>query len=187
MTILLPLLFWLPSTALRVAVVLCIVRVLQQSWLTDPLHLLLATLPFLIELTALLATPLPPSVFDKNDVRGKQLRRSYLATHADERRNNIHANTVYLLLPGIVVLFVDLTAIISMRSGLPDRTESTLLWAFAISAVLWLPTLLILKRFGPDYGPPPEPVHHTHSEPPPKQRDVSRTEGMDADAPGDVW
>lgn len=187
MTILFPFLCWLLSTALRIAVVLCVLRMLQESWLTEPWHLFLVSLPFLSELMALLATPLPPFVRDRNDVRGHQLRRSYVATRTEERRNNMRANLFYLLLPGVITLLADIAALVALGGGLLRETEKTLLWAFGISVVAWLPVLLALKRFGPEYGPPSETTYHTRSELPPEPRDLSRREGMDADAPEDVW
>ncbi len=74
-----------------------------------------------------------------------------------------------------------------MGDNLTHKTENTLLWAFGISAVAWSSTLLALKCFGPEYGPPRETTCHSHEKPPQKLVDTSRTDGMDPDSPGDEW
>lgn len=186
-TVLAPLLCWFLSTALRIAVVLCVLRAIHGVWLTEPSQLVLASLPFLIELLALLSTPWPPFIVDENDSRGKSRRRAYLATRPAEQRNNTRANMYYMLRPGPITLIVDITALTALRVGFSTEIKITLLGAFGISAVAWLVTWRILRRIGPEYGPPPEAAHHTHKSPPPKPQDTSRTEGMQADAPEDGW
>lgn len=99
----------------------------------------------------------------------------------------MRANLFYLLLPGATTLIATVASLIALRDGFPRETEITLLWAFGISVVAWLPTLLILKRIGPEYGPPPETICHTRAQPPQKPKDTSRTQGMDPDAQEDAW
>jgi len=187
MPILLPLILWLPSTATRLVLVLLILRALSQTWVTEPRYLALISLPMLIELMALVANPLPPLVLDHNDLRRKQLRRSYLSTRASERANNLRANLFYLLIPGGATFLMQIVSIALLSSRFPNEIESALTTSAWVASGAWLVAFAILKRFGPDYGPGPEETAHAHKEPPPKQKDATRTQGMDADALEDQW